>query len=316
MLTPTFPLDGTPRLFIDRALRFRDAALSAALTGGNNVGAVPPKRRAQATFALRRALREQCVLVSGASSGIGRAVAVKAAKAGATVVLVARSESKLLELQAEIAAAGGRALVYAADLSKRSSADALLEKLASDGVHVDVLINNAGRSIRRSVRESCDRFHDFERTMSINYFGSLRLVLGLLPDMRRRGAGHVINVSSAGVQMGTPLFAAYIASKAALDAFTRVAATETQTDGVRFSTVHMPLVRTAMIAPTEAFAELPCLTPEEAADVVLRALVTRDAQLGTRVARLFAFGHVVAPGALRRFLGYCHGVLSRGESAS
>jgi short-subunit dehydrogenase len=150
--------------------------------------------------------------------------------------------------------------------------------------------------------------------MSLNYFGSLRLVLGLLPSMRGDRKGHVINVSSAGVQMGTPLFAAYIASKAALDAFTKVAAAETENDGVHFTTVHMPLVRTPMIAPTEAFDHLPCLTPEEAADLVLRAVVTRETQLGTSVARLFDVGHAVAPGTVRRFLGYCHQVLSRGAT--
>jgi short-subunit dehydrogenase len=316
MLSPTLPIGKYPHLLLERALRFRDTALSAALTGGNNVGTVPPNRRVQVSFALRRALRDRYVLVSGASSGIGRAVALKAANAGATVVLVARSESKLVELQAEIARAGGRALVYAADLSKRSSADALLATLAADGVHIDVLVNNAGRSIRRSVRESCDRFHDFERTMSLNYFGSLRLVLGLLPGMQRSGGGHVINVSTAGVQMSTPLFAAYIASKAALDAFTRVAAAETEKDGVRFTTVNMPLVRTPMIAPTEAFDHLPCLTPDEAADLVLRAVVTRETQLGTPVARLFDVGHALAPGAVRRFLGYCYRVLSRNDVSS
>ena len=145
--------------------------------------------------------------------------------------------------------------------------------------------------------------------MALNYFGSVRLILGLLPAMRARKRGHVINVSSAGVQMGTPLFSAYVASKAALDAFARVAASETRDDGVLFSTVHMPLVRTPMIAPTEAFRELPALEPEEAAEIVLRPLVTGESQLGTRVAGLVSLGYVLAPALIERMVSYGHRLL-------
>jgi NAD(P)-dependent dehydrogenase (short-subunit alcohol dehydrogenase family) len=173
-----------------------------------------------------------------------------------------------------------------------------------------VLVNNAGRSIRRAIGESYERVHDYERTMALNYFGPVRLMLGLLPKMRTRGTGHVVNVSSAGVQMGTPLFSAYIASKAALDAFTRVAASEASADGVRFTTVHMPLVRTPMIEPTKEFRNVPALRPDDAADLVLRALVTRESHIGTRVAALFDLGHAVAPEAVERMVGLAQKLVS------
>src|SRR5262249_28114829 len=192
-----------------------------------------------------------------ASSGIGLAVARKAASAGALALLVARSADKLAELEKELRLAGGQVACYVADLSSSESTEALLSRLRADAVSVDVLVNNAGRSIRPAVDRSSERLHDYERTMALNYFGSLRLILGLLPGMRARRRGHVINVSSAGVQIGTPLFSAYVASKAALDAFSRVAAAEARQDGIRFSTVHMPLVRTPMIEPTEAYRNVP-----------------------------------------------------------
>jgi short-subunit dehydrogenase len=222
---------------------------------------------------------------------------------------VARSQEKLEELRAQIERDGGQASAFAADLSSGESTDALLEKLRVEGCAIDVLVNNAGRSIRRGLDQSCDRIHDYQRTMALNYFGSVRLILGLLPSMRARRRGHVINVSSAGVQMGTPLFSAYIASKAALDAFTRVAASETRDDGVLFTTVHMPLVRTAMIAPTAAFRGLPALEPEEAADIVLRPLVTCESQLGTRIAGLVSLGYVLAPAMVESVVSFGHRLL-------
>jgi len=284
------------KLLCDGARAWRDGVMGTALTGGTELGPWPMRNRiAAAPSRLRDAASGRCVLVTGASSGIGRAVALKVAEAGAEAILVARSEEKLRELQGEIEQRGGRARAYPADLASQASADALLDRLARDGVAVDVLINSAGRSIRRPVDESYERMHDFERTMAINYFGSLRLILGLLPAMRARRRGHVINVSSAGVLVGTPRFSAYIASKAALDAFTRVAGAEAREDGVLFATVHMPLVRTPMIEPTEAFRRAPALSPEDAADLVLRPIVTGERQLGTQLARLLQVGHVLAP---------------------
>jgi short-subunit dehydrogenase len=269
----------------------------------------PLRRRRPGALPLNEVVAARSVLVTGASSGIGRAVALKLAQAGAKVVLVARSQEKLEELRAQIERDGGQASAFAADLSSGESTDALLEKLRVEGCAIDVLVNNAGRSIRRGLDQSCDRIHDYQRTMALNYFGSVRLILGLLPSMRARRRGHVINVSSAGVQMGTPLFSAYIASKAALDAFTRVAASETRDDGVLFTTVHMPLVRTAMIAPTAAFRGLPALEPEEAADIVLRPLVTCESQLGTRIAGLVSLGYVLAPAMVESVVSFGHRLL-------
>jgi short-subunit dehydrogenase len=258
-------------------------------------------------------LEGQTVLVTGASSGIGRSIALDVVDAGATALLVARGKEKLEELQAEIARTGGRAFICPADLSSAESTAALLGKIHTNGQHVDILVNNAGRSIRRAIDDSYGRVHDFERTMAINYFGSLRLILGVLPGMRARKKGHIINVSTAGVQIGTPLFSAYIASKAALDAFTRVAAGETRDDCVRFTTVHMPLVRTPMIEPTEEYRGVPALTPEEASDMVLRAMVTGEVQLGTRLGRLISLGHVLAPEAVERLMNFSHRMLAEAE---
>ena len=291
---------------LDRARQMRDVALGAALTGGDPSTALRATRDAD----LSRALEGTTVVVTGASSGIGRAVALRAAAAGARVVLVARSADALSVLEGEIRNCGGRARSFAADLSSGASTADLLTRLSAHGVEVDVLVNNAGRSIRRPIDESYDRLHDFERTMALNYFGSLRLILGLLPGMRARKRGHVINVSSAGVQMSTPMFSAYVASKAALDAFTRVAASEARADEVRFSTVYMPLVRTPMIAPTPAFRNARALSPEQAAELVLRPLVTRERALGTRLAELWHLGHVVAPDALEGMLAWANRVLA------
>jgi short-subunit dehydrogenase len=297
--------------WLDGARRMRDATVGAVLTGGNPTWAM----RATDPTRVTAALAGRSVLVTGASSGIGRAVALKAAEAGAHVVLVARSADRLRCLEGEIRRRGGRARSYAADLSSTASTNELLAQLAAGGVVIDVLVNNAGRSIRRSIDESSDRLHDYERTMALNYFGSLRLILALLPDMRARKHGHVINVSSAGAQMSTPMFSAYVASKAALDAFTRVAASEARVDGVRFTTVYMPLVRTPMIAPTKAYRDAPALTPEQAADLVLRPLVTLERQLGMGLAKLFHIAHVMAPGTLETVLGWGHRLLAEAEQA-
>jgi len=296
---------------LDGARRLRDVAVGAALTGGNPTSAIRTIDPARVTAALAG----RTVLVSGASSGIGRAVALRAADAGAHVVLVARSADRLRSLEREIRLHGGRARSYAVDLSSTASTNELLSQLAAAGVVVDVLVNNAGRSIRRSIDESSDRLHDYERTMALNYFGSLRLILALLPDMRARKHGHIINVSSAGAQMSTPMFSAYVASKAALDAFTRVAASEAHSDGVRFTTVYMPLVRTPMIAPTKAYRDAPALTPDQAAELVLRPLVTLERQLGMGIAKLFNLAHVAAPGTLEAVLGWGHRLLAEAEPA-
>ncbi len=235
------------------------------------------------------------VLVTGASSGIGKATALKLGEAGARVLLVARTQEKLEETAAEIAALGGEAVCYSADLSDLDSIDSLVERVQADHGHVDVLINNAGRSIRRSVENSFDRFHDFERTMQLNYFGALRLTLGLLAAMRQRRRGHVINISSIGVLSNAPRFSAYVASKAALDAFTRCAASEFSHQNIHFTTINMPLVRTPMIAPTKLYDNVPTISPDEAADLVVDAIVHRPKRVATRLGIFAEIAHLLAP---------------------
>jgi NAD(P)-dependent dehydrogenase (short-subunit alcohol dehydrogenase family) len=242
------------------------------------------------------------VLITGASSGIGRATALKVAAAGGVPLLVARNVEKLEEVRAEIVASGGAAYVYAADMSDMESVDGLVERVLSDHRHVDMVVNNAGRSIRRSIALSYDRFHDFERTMQLNYFGAIRLIIGLLPNMRERGFGHIVNISSIGVQTNPPRFSAYVASKAALDAFTRVVASETIGDGVTFTTIHMPLVRTPMIAPTKMYDAFPAITPEEAADMICEALRSRPKHMGTRLGTAGEVAYALSPKAVDRIL--------------
>jgi NAD(P)-dependent dehydrogenase (short-subunit alcohol dehydrogenase family)/thioester reductase-like protein len=251
---------------------------------------------------LKEELGGKHVMITGASSGIGHAAALKIAAAGGVPLLVARNVEKLEEVRAEIVAAGGTAYVYAADISDMESVERLLERVLADHRNVDALINNAGRSIRRSIALSYDRFHDFERTMQLNYFGAVKLIIGLLPHMRERGSGHVVNISSIGVQTSPPRFSAYVASKAALDAFTRVVASETIGDGVTFTTIHMPLVRTPMIAPTKMYDAFPAITPEEAGDMICEALRSRPKHMGTRLGTFGEVAYALSPKAVDRLL--------------
>jgi NAD(P)-dependent dehydrogenase (short-subunit alcohol dehydrogenase family) len=269
---------------------------------------------------LKEALEGKHVMITGASSGIGRATALKVAAAGGVPLLVARNVERLEEARAEIVAAGGTAYVYAADLSDIDSIDGLVERVLAAHSNVDMLVNNAGRSIRRSIALSYDRFHDFERTMQINYFGAVKLIIGLLPQMRERGSGHIVNISSIGVQANPPRFSAYVASKAALDAFTRVVASEVVGDGVTFTTIHMPLVRTPMIAPTKMYDAFPAITPDEAADMITNALRTRPKHVGTRLGTFGEVAYALSPKAVDRILHLAYRVFpdsaaSKGEEA-
>jgi NAD(P)-dependent dehydrogenase (short-subunit alcohol dehydrogenase family) len=251
---------------------------------------------------LREAIEDQHVLITGASSGIGRECAHKIAAAGGIPLLVARNVEALEEVRAEIVAAGGTAYVYAANLSDVEDVDRMLARVFADQPAIDALVNNAGRSIRRSIGLSYERFHDFERTMQLNYFGAVRLILGVLPHMRERGRGHIVNVSTIGVQTNPPRFSAYVASKAALDAFTRVVASEVVGDGVTFTTVHMPLVRTPMIEPTKMYKAFPTLSPEEAADLITEALRAHPKQIGTRLGTTSEILYALAPKAVDSIL--------------
>jgi NAD(P)-dependent dehydrogenase (short-subunit alcohol dehydrogenase family) len=230
-------------------------------------------------------LRGKRILVTGASSGIGEAGAEKLARAGAKVVVVARRQELLDAVVARITAAGGDARAIACDLSDLDAIDELVAALEKDLGGIDILINNAGRSIRRPLAESLDRWHDVERTMTLNYYSPLRLIRGLAPGMRERGDGHIINVSTWGVlNESSPLFAVYNASKAALTAVSRVIETEWSRDGVHSTTLFYPLVKTPMIAPTRAYDGLPGLTADEAAEWMVTAARTRPVRIAPRMA--------------------------------
>lgn len=246
---------------------------------------------------LRGKVENRVVLITGGSSGIGLAAAHKIADAGAKVVIVARGEEELFKARDEIKAKGGKCFAYTADLTDLASCDALIQKVQGEIGPVDILINNAGRSIRRSIELSFDRFHDFERTMQLNYFGSLRLIMGVLPSMIERRGGHVINISSIGVLANSPRFSAYVASKAALDAFSRCAQGELSSKNIAFTTINMPLVKTPMIAPTKMYDSVPTLTPEEAADLIVEAVITRSSRVATRLGIFAAALNAVVPKA-------------------
>jgi len=240
-------------------------------------------------------VKDRVIVITGASSGIGRATAIKMAAAGARVILVARGEEKLVETKKEIESAGGRCWMYTADVSELASCDALVAKVLKEHGTCDYLVNNAGRSIRRGVLSSFDRFHDYERTMQLNYFGALRLIMGFLPKMIEQKRGQIINISSIGVLSNAPRFSAYVASKAALDSFSACAASEFLDKGVNFTTINMPLVRTPMIAPTKMYENVPTLSPEQAADLVVEAIVYKPVRIATRLGIFGAVSHAAAP---------------------
>jgi NAD(P)-dependent dehydrogenase (short-subunit alcohol dehydrogenase family) len=240
-------------------------------------------------------VKGKVAVVTGGSSGIGQATAHKLAEAGAKVIIVARDPEKLEETKREIAARGGACFTYSCDLTDMGAIDVLAKKVLADHGSVDFLVNNAGRSIRRAVINSIDRFHDFERTMQLNYFGAVKLVLAFLPAMVGKKRGHVINISSIGVLSRAPRFSAYVASKAALDAFAECAASELLDKGVHFTNINMPLVRTPMIAPTKIYENVPTLSPEEAAGLVVDAIVRRPVRIATRLGVFGAVCHAVAP---------------------
>ena len=239
---------------------------------------------------LATAIQGKRVLITGASSGIGLETAMRVGEAGGEVILVARTREKLEDVAKQIEDAGGIAHVHPADLSDLDDIERMANEVLEAHGGVDVLVNNAGRSIRRSVERSYDRFHDFERTIQLNYFGALKLILAILPGMRERKSGHIINVSSIGVQTNTPRFSAYVASKSALDAFSRCVAPEVVGDNVKFTTIYMPLVRTPMIAPTSMYDAFPTLSPEEAGQMLTDAMIDKPKR---KASRLGTFGEVL-----------------------
>jgi NAD(P)-dependent dehydrogenase (short-subunit alcohol dehydrogenase family) len=261
------------------------------------------------------AVNGRTVLITGASSGIGKAAALKIARAGGVPLLVARSADKLAGAKAEIEAEGGTAYVYSADLSDLDAIDDLVQHVLAEHVAVDILVNNAGRSIRRSMHLSQDRFHDYERTMRLNYFGAIKLIMGLAPHMRERGFGHIVNISSIGVQTNPPRFSAYVASKAALDAWTRVVSSEVVGDGITFTTIHMPLVRTPMIAPTKIYDSFPTISPDEAADLICEAIRAKPKSINTRLGTFGEVAYALAPKAVDQILHMAYKVFPDSAAA-
>lgn len=265
--------------------------------------------------AIRKALEGKYVVITGASSGIGQVTALKVAQAGGIPVLVARGKEKLDDLRITIELRGGRAEVFPCDLSDLGAIDDLCARLTSELPSIDFLVNNAGRSIRRSIKLSHDRFHDFERTMQLNYFGAIRLIMGLFPVMRDQQRSHIVNISSIGVQTNPPRFSAYVASKAALDAWSNVVASEVVGDGITFTSIHMPLVKTPMIAPTKLYDKFPTISPGQAADIVVKALVERPHELNTMLGNAGAVAHTVAPKASFRMLNMAYHVFPDSAAA-
>lgn len=254
------------------------------------------------------------VLVTGASSGIGRGLALRLAAEGATVLATARRVAELDALVAEIEAGGGTAHALPADLSTEDGVDALADRVLSEHGAPDVLVLNAGRSIRRSIARSEHRLHDYERAMRVNYLGAVGLTLRLLPGMRERGSGHVVSSSSIGVQSDLPRFSAYIGSKAALDAFLRVAAVECLADGVKFTVVHLPLVDTDMIGPT-GWTGFASLSVDEAVEMMSDAIRRRPAHVGALLGSAAAASIALTPRSARRGLHYFHRMVPESEAS-
>ena len=247
-------------------------------------------------------VRGKVAVVTGGTSGIGEATVYKLAEAGARLVVVARDPDKAAPVMARVKALGAEGRFVACDLADLGDCDKLVATVRKEFGGVDFLVNNAGRSIRRGIASSYERFHDFERTMQLNYFGSLRLIMGFLPMMVAQNSGHIVNISSIGVLTRAPRFSAYVASKAALDAFSECAASEFIDNQVHFTTINMPLVRTPMIAPTKLYNSVPTLSPEEAADLVAQAIVYRPVRIATRLGVFGEVLHAVAPKATRIIL--------------
>ena len=250
---------------------------------------------------LKGQVQGRVVVITGGSSGIGLAAAHKIAQAGATTVIIARDLEKLAAAKKEIEAGlgdnenGGKVVTHSADLASNEGVDKATAWIVETFGGADVLVNNAGRSIRRGIESSYDRYHDFERTMQVNYFGALRMTMGLLPHMTAKRRGQIINISSIGVLTNAPRFSAYVASKAALDAWTACASSEFADVGIKFTTINMPLVRTPMIAPTKLYQNVPTLSPEEAGDMIVRAIVDKPVRITTRLGNFGAALHALAP---------------------
>jgi NAD(P)-dependent dehydrogenase (short-subunit alcohol dehydrogenase family) len=264
---------------------------------------------------LRGAVGGRKVLITGGSSGIGRATALKLAAAGAHVLLVARDAERLALTAAQIQAGGGEVSTYQCDIADAEACDRFLARILADHGRVDVLINNAGHSIRRAIENTYQRFHDFERLMKINYFAAVRVTMGLLPAMVARGAGHVVNISSIGVLSNAPRFSGCNASKAALEAFSRCAGAEYCERGVSFTVVNLPLVRTPMVAPTKMYRQFALWQPEQAADLICDAIIHKPQRLATRLGHFAQVVGLLAPGISQRLMSEAFRMYPESEAA-
>ena len=262
---------------------------------------------------LSDAVKHRTVMITGASSGIGKAAALEIGEAGGTMLLVARRRDQLQEVADEIAERGGTATVHPADLTNMDDIDRMCGEVLERYHAVDILVNNAGKSIRRSVDRAYDRFHDYQRTMQLNYFAAVKLILNLLPTMRERRSGHIVNISTIGLQMNTPRFSAYVASKAALDAFSRSIGPEVINDGVHITTVYMPLVRTPMIAPTKIYDRFPTLSPQDAGHMIAEAIRKRPKRIATALGSLGQLTYAIAPGAQDLVVNRAYHLIPEGD---
>ncbi|MGV0625109.1 SDR family NAD(P)-dependent oxidoreductase [Mycolicibacter minnesotensis] len=239
------------------------------------------------------------MVLTGASSGIGEMAAQQLAASGATVVLVARRQSELEALRDKINHAGGTAASFPADLSQADEREALIERITAQHGTPDVLVNNAAKSIRRSIDDSATRFHDYERTMALNYLGPVHLTLGFLPQMKQRGSGHIVNVSTMAALLSVaPRYSAYAASKKALGLFGKTLAAELSDTDIAVTTIYYPLVDTPMAAPTPEYAGRPALSAAEAAEWILHAIRTRPDAVAPRGSRTFGLLKPLIPDAV------------------
>jgi short-subunit dehydrogenase len=262
---------------------------------------------------LKDAVAGRNIMITGASSGIGKSAALELGEAGGTMLLVARRADQLQEVADEIQDGGGVAYVHRCDLTDMDDIDRMAAEVLEQHETVDVLVNNAGKSIRRSVDRAYERFHDYQRTMQLNYFAPVKLILDLLPTMRERNSGHIVNISTIGLQMNTPRFSAYVASKAALDAFSRSIGPEVINDGVHITTVYMPLVRTPMIAPTKIYDRFPTLSPEDAGHMIAEAIRKRPKRIATALGSLGQLTYAIAPGAQDLLVNRAYHLIPEGD---
>jgi short-subunit dehydrogenase len=262
---------------------------------------------------LKDAVAGRNIMITGASSGIGKSAALELGEAGGTMLLVARRADQLQEVADEIQDLGGVAYVHRCDLTEMDDIDRMAAEVLEQHEIVDVLVNNAGKSIRRSVDRAYERFHDYQRTMQLNYFAAVKLILDLLPTMRERNTGHIVNISTIGLQMNTPRFSAYVASKAALDAFSRSIGPEIINDGVHITTVYMPLVRTPMIAPTKIYDRFPTLSPEDAGHIIAEAIRKRPKRIATALGSLGQLTYAIAPGAQDLLVNRAYHLIPEGD---